>query len=325
MGITSLENPQTFGDWAYVAIAKNTDKFQKYETKVLLDQDPENLHQMRVAMRRLRSAIVGFGLGLNLPANIEEKKVGKIASILGELRDLDVLLDTLKNYYLPELPSLEQKRLQAVFKHLANRRKKVFIQVKFSLKSKKYEQIKKSLNQWLKQPTYEKIGEVKIEYILPDLLLPQISNLLLHKGWLVGVNFQEGEYQFSENLTNEELEFILEKEGENLHDLRKEAKKTRYQMELFSECYGQEYQEYLQEVTEIQTILGEIQDIMVLTEYFEEIIETKIENKMPFLKQLLQKKLGDEWSKWHNLRVKFLSDNYRRQFRDIVNKLKVNS
>ncbi|MEM8779312.1 MAG: CHAD domain-containing protein, partial [Cyanobacteria bacterium P01_G01_bin.49] len=89
--------PTTFGDWGYLAIAKHSSKFIKHESGVLEDKDPEELHQMRVGMRRLRSAIHGFDAALELPKNAQEKKVKKIAQVLGKLRDLDVLQDTFKN------------------------------------------------------------------------------------------------------------------------------------------------------------------------------------------------------------------------------------
>lgn len=65
---------KTFGDWAYIAIAKHFNKILNHEAKVLEDRDPEELHQMRVGMRRLRSAIAGFTPALNLPNNASEKK-----------------------------------------------------------------------------------------------------------------------------------------------------------------------------------------------------------------------------------------------------------
>ncbi|MDY7014654.1 MAG: CHAD domain-containing protein, partial [Cyanobacteriota bacterium] len=56
--------PKTFGDWARVAIAKHSRKMLEHEADVLKDKDPEELHQMRVGMRRLRSAIAGFSTAL---------------------------------------------------------------------------------------------------------------------------------------------------------------------------------------------------------------------------------------------------------------------
>lgn len=312
------ETTNTFGDWAYVAISKHFKKFQKYENKVLKDKDPEDLHQMRVGMRRLRSAINGFSLGLKLPKKAGEKKVGKIAKILGELRDLDVLLDTLNNQYKSYLPSSEQSFLEQILKEISKRRVKAFNKVKSILNSDDYINLKESLKQWLEKPNYQTIANIKIEYILPDLLLPNISKLLLDKGWLVGVELTEGDYKIKENFTVEEVEFILNTEGEYLHELRKEAKKTRYQMELFTDFYGEDYQLYLKDIKEIQTILGDIQDSVVLNDVLQDILGKNFTTKMPIFLQLLKDNRYKKWQDWLNLQTLFLNNDYRQKLRQAI-------
>ena len=48
----NIADPQTIAGCAERAIAQCFTKFDKYEKKVLQDNDPEPLHQMRVRMRR---------------------------------------------------------------------------------------------------------------------------------------------------------------------------------------------------------------------------------------------------------------------------------
>jgi CHAD domain-containing protein len=318
MGKILPEEAKTFGDWAYIAIAKHTDKFQKHEAGVLADKDAEELHQMRVGMRRLRSAMTGFGLGLDFPELAGEKHIGKVARILGKLRDLDVLLDTLENQYQPDLPPAEQKQLNKVLQKLQKRREKTLNLVKATLKGKVYAQLQKSLQQWLKQPQYRPIAAIGINHILPDLLLPQVSKLLLHPGWLVAVNLESGEYLVPENLTAEEVENILNTQGTTLHHLRKEVKRTRYQMELFTEFYGDNYQNYLKDIKDIQTVLGDLQDIAVLTEFLAKILAENLEATRPFFTKLLRDTRYQKWQQWRNLQAKFLSDITRQEFRYII-------
>jgi CHAD domain-containing protein len=312
------QEAKTFGDWAYLAIAKHSRKFKKHEAGVLADKDPEQLHQMRVGMRRLRSAMTGFGLGLDLPKQAGEKNVGKVARILGELRDLDVLLDTLKNKYQPDLPPPEQKQLNKVLSDLQKKRGEALNSVKSTLKGKYYANLEKSLGKWLKQPKYKPIAAVGINHILPDLLLPQISKLFLHPGWLVGVKLEEGECLMAENLTAEEVENILNNQGTTLHDLRKEAKRSRYQMELFTQFYGDDYQSYLNDIKAIQTILGDLQDTAVLTQFLADIFGKNIEATMPVFSKLRQNSRYQKWQQWRELQYKFLRDLTRQEFRTIV-------
>jgi CHAD domain-containing protein len=71
------ERATTFGDWAAVAIAKHTHKMLQHEAEALQDQDPEALHQMRIGMRRLRTALTGFAPALELPKAAQEKMLPK--------------------------------------------------------------------------------------------------------------------------------------------------------------------------------------------------------------------------------------------------------
>jgi CHAD domain-containing protein len=319
MAKISTQQATTFGDWANIAIAKHTEKFQQYELGVLEDQDPENLHQMRVGMRRLRSAMTGFGLGLNLPKKAAEKIVGKIAKILGELRDLDVLLDTLQNKYQPDLPPKEQKELKKVVTKLEKKRLKIFQKVKSLLEGKLYSSLKKSLKKWLKNPKYQPVAVIDINQILPDLLLPQISNFLLHPGWLVGVEIQDREFQLRNNFSSEKVNELLDAQGESLHSLRKEAKRTRYQMELFTEFYGDDYQNYLHDIKKIQSVLGDIQDSVVLRDVLQDILAQELVLEMPVFSKLLLDNRYQKWQEWRKLQIKLLNPSNRHQFRNIIN------
>ncbi|MEA5509742.1 CHAD domain-containing protein [Crocosphaera sp. UHCC 0190] len=306
--------PTTFGDWAYVAIAKHYHKFLKYELAVLEDKDPEELHQMRVGMRRLRSAINGFNPALDLPKNAQEKKVGNIAKILGNLRDLDVLEDTLDNKYYPILPSKEQKYLDQVLLYVTKQRKKVFKRVKKLLNSKNYLKLKESFEKWLNQPNYHDIAAIYIQEILADLLLPQVSQFMLHSGWVIGVKFREGEAFFPDGLSQEAVETLLMQQGLILHDLRKEAKRTRYNMELFTHFYGDTYQDYLTDIKDIQTVLGDIQDSFVLAEFLDNVFGDNIIEKMPMCSQILRENRYQKWQEWETLQRKFLSAKTRKDF-----------
>ncbi|MEY2832247.1 MAG: hypothetical protein RLZZ574_1505, partial [Cyanobacteriota bacterium] len=74
----------TLKELAERAIAKHSRRIFKHEAGVLKDKDPEDLHQMRVGMRRLRSAIAGFTLAIDLP-NVTVKNIAKIGHSIGRL------------------------------------------------------------------------------------------------------------------------------------------------------------------------------------------------------------------------------------------------
>ncbi len=308
----------TLKEWANIAIAKHTRKTFKYEAGVLKDQDPEDLHQMRVGIRRLRSTISGFAVALVLPKIVTEKKIAKIGHSLGNLRDLDVLLAILKDNYRPLLSAKEQKSLDKVIQSLNGQRQKELKQVRKTLNSKLYLHLQQELNNWLDRPKYQTIGECSIYPLLPDLLLPQVSQLLLHPGWLVGVEIKAGQIQSPRTLNEGAVEQLLIKEDELLHDLRKLAKKTRYNLELFSQLYDDTYHHYLNQVEQIQEVLGQIQDAHVLREVLEKVLQSAIVDKMPELAELLFKARSQKWLEWQILQQQFLDNKTRIELRQAI-------
>ena len=308
----------TLKELAYRAIAKHGRKIFKYQAKVLEDKDPEDLHQMRVRMRRLRSAIAGFAVVVDLPAVVNEKNIATIGRSLGKLRDLDVLLAVLKDNYRPLLPADERVKLDKAIKSLNRKRQRELKQVRKTLNGKLYLNLERELEGWLNKPTYQKIGDCSIYPLLPDLLLPQISQLILHPGWFVGVKIKEGQIQFPQILDREAIEHMLSQEDILLHGLRKSAKKTRYSLELFAQFYGATYHQHLDRIEQIQEILGQIQDTHVLRKTLEKTLKSAIAEQMPQLAEFLLKTRYQKWLEWQTLQRQFLDEKTRNEFRQAV-------
>ncbi|MGL5806751.1 MAG: CHAD domain-containing protein [Xenococcaceae cyanobacterium] len=316
--MTQQEQAKTFGDWAVIAIAKHYHKILKHETEVIRDKDAEELHQMRVGMRRLRSAMTAFSVAIELPEAAGEKKVGKIAKVLGELRDLDVLGETLENQYRVNLPKAEVKIFDRALKQLQKQRKKNLKRVRDILKGNEYQQLKEQLEVWLKNPKFRDISQVAIETVLPDLLLPQISYLFLHPAWLVGMKIEAGESKFIDFNSPKKVEKLLEQQGEKLHELRKEAKRVRYNMSLFEDFYEDDYANSLEKIKTIQEVLGQIQDCHVLAEFLKLALYEEIDRKMPTLAEMFQKTRFQKWHEWEELQKDLSDSKHRQELRDAV-------
>lgn len=304
--MTSRKAPvKTFGDWAYLAIAKHYQKTISHEAGVLADQDPEELHQMRVGMRRLRSVLVGFAPALCLTEGMDQKKVGKCGQVLGRLRDLDVMQLSFAKTYLPYLPKVEKKVLKNALDKLDSKREKQLKKVRDFLESDRYLSVKNDFETWLKTPQYQAIATVDIRLILPDLLLPQLSELLLHEGWWVGYT--------KNKLSNKKLDQIFTEQSLRLHDLRKVAKRSRYNMELFQQFYGTDYAEKLRVIKEVQTLIGDFQDDAVLSDFLQDALEDNIDQELPTLVQIFTNNRRKTWDKWTKLQHQFLTQDYRLQ------------
>jgi CHAD domain-containing protein len=306
---------KTLGDWAKIAIQQHYQKILKHEDLVLKDKDPEELHQMRVGMRRLRTAIAGFSCAVILPKSVDERKVGKIATVLGKLRDLDVLEETLTTIYLPELSKIEQKKLDQLFIKIKKNRQTIAKNTKEILHKNIYQDFKTDLNTWLEKPVYTAIASLPVEYILPDLLSPQISAFLLHPGWIVGSYFNKSENIIDFNIPAKPLEDLSHLEEMILHSLRKEAKRTRYLMELLLSFYGENYQEMLKKIKQVQEVLGEIQDGFVLRQMLSQVYGHDLQTILPIMAQTIRENRLQNGLQWEELRQFFLSPANRTQLR----------
>ncbi|MEB3193131.1 MAG: CHAD domain-containing protein [Snowella sp.] len=310
---------KTFGDWAVVAIARHYRKMLKHEEGVLRDDDPEELHQMRVGMRRLRTAIAGFTGAIILPKRIQAKRVGMIARSLGSLRDLDVQQEKLKQWGQTDLPAVEQKQLRMVQDTLHKQRQKTFKEIRLILKGDSYKTLKQGLEDWLQRPQLTAIAALPIQDVLPDLLLPTLSQFFIHPAWLVNTKVKEnGERVLIEDLTFSQVDLILENQESILHDLRKQAKQTRYQLELFTDFYDCDYQEMIKSIKAIQEILGDINDSMVLRAWLDKICEGKALLWLPVLIEKIQGDRLQKWQAWQPLQQTFLNPQQRMRSRLII-------
>lgn len=309
---------KTLGDAAADAIEKYFRKTLAHEAEVLKDKDAEELHQMRVGMRRLRSAVTGFAPVLDLPKQAQEHKIGKVGRILGTLRDLDVMLDSLQNRYYPNLPAEEQEVLDQVLLTLLKQRRRALKGVRAVLEHKSYQLLKRSIEDWLEKPQFRAIEHLPIAEVLPDLLLPQVSEFFLHPAWLLGTEYEDGKVKVCDDLNAEAVEHKLAAEGTILHDLRKQAKRVRYLMNLFGEFYGETYEVYVEDVKAIQECLGEIQDSEVLGEFLTDFVECDLQKELPILAGILAESRYAAWGKWQILQRRYLSAETRQGLRSAL-------
>ena len=309
---------KTLGDAASGAIDKYFRKTVEHEAEVLKDKDAEELHQMRVGLRRLRSAVTGFAPVLDLPKEASEGKIRKVGRILGTLRDLDVMLESLQNTYYPNLPAYEQKVLDKALLYLLKQRHRALKGVREVLEHKTYQSLKESIENWLDHPQYRAIEHLSIAEVLPDLRLPQVSEFFLHPAWLLGTEYEEGKVKVADDLNAEAVEQKLAAEGTILHDLRKQAKRVRYLMNLFGDFYGESYEVYVEDVKAVQECLGDIQDSEVLGEFLTDFVERDLKKELPKLADILAKNRYTAWQKWQVLQRRYLNSDIRQGLRLVL-------
>ncbi|MGD1867119.1 MAG: CHAD domain-containing protein, partial [Phormidesmis sp.] len=94
--------------------------------------------------------------------------------------------------------------------------------------------------------------------------------------------------------------------SQQLHDLRKQIKQTRYQTEFFRSLYGITYAAQIRELRTLQKVLGELQDQLIISEFLTAELGDSWTEKLPTLYQSFQDSRLTLWKKWQPLQAKYL-------------------
>lgn len=288
----------TLGEFAHQVIAEHFRRILKHQKGVLADKEPEPLHQMRVGTRRLRTALQVFASAVKLPKTANAKQLRNLARVLGQVRDLDVQLASLSQEYQPNLNKREQKKLDAVSRSLHSQRKQMVAIMKLALTQREFQTIKTAYENWLKTPKYTSVAQLPLVAVLPDVLSPLLSELLLHPGWLIATTD------------------ISDENAEVLHDLRKVCKHVRYQTEFFTSFYGEDFRNWVQEIKQLQDHLGAFQDTQILQTLLDNELGAK--NDLPELQTLIRQKQAEALSDWEEVRQKYLNNGFRYHLHDML-------
>ncbi|TYP90100.1 MULTISPECIES: CYTH and CHAD domain-containing protein [Nitrosomonas] len=229
---------------AFTLIAQNClDQLTRNEHGVITRIDVEYLHQMRIALRRLRTAFDVFASAIpNEVSLIHELKW--LTNQLNPARDWDV-------FVTEQLPKIQQNfedhtGIAALIKTCEILRKKHNKAARNSIKSKRYTKLILQLNLYLEE-AFKYPGQ-------PKTLKKAVTNMAL-------INFTKSVlincHKHIIDTTNKVEEFDLT----SLHSLRISIKKQRYAVEFFQALFAPvEVKKYIQSLSGLQDILGSIND-----------------------------------------------------------------
>ncbi len=210
-------------------------QFRLNEEILRVKQNAESLHQARVALRRLRSAITLFKPILK---DAEGKRLSGefrwLAGVLGEARNLDVLLPKAKAGQLRD--DLTAKRAVA-YEHVLD-----------SLDSSRTRALMLDFHEWLHcgdylfEPTTRNLREQPAKEFASKALGKARKKLKKHGQDLAGID------------------------DEHRHEARKDAKKLRYAAEFFRSLYSDEksarrYKRFVGAMESLQDELGALNDL----------------------------------------------------------------
>ena len=206
-------------------------------------EDIEALHDMRVATRRMRAALKIFEPYFDEDAlRPFARNLRRTGRALGQVRDLDVLLDKLQRYTasLPEAEraGLERLRLAWEAQRAAARRAMLAF-----LESNRYRQFKRDFEAFL---TTADAGARPLVRNQPQRVL--VCHVAASTVWLDFESIRA-------------YEWVLDRPSlEMLHQLRIEIKGLRYLLEYLREVLGHEVAPVIAELVQTQDLLGDLHD-----------------------------------------------------------------
>lgn len=198
------------------------------EQGVLQSADPEYVHQMRVAVRRLRSALSVFP---RTAAEVSPRREAKwLASVLGEVRDWDVLVE--ETFREIEEPPYETPLPFDARDEIARRRAAARRKAKRALKSARYRKLTEALSTL---GLDDAAGEVVIYA-------------------------REALHDRHEKVEKRGHDIEAQTEAE-LHRLRIATKKLRYTVEFFGSLFdAHAVKTYRRKLASLQDVLGVLND-----------------------------------------------------------------
>jgi CHAD domain-containing protein len=244
LGPTDVSADSTMGDLAFAVLRRQLAVVRAKEPGTRLGEDPEELHDMRVATRRLRAALSLFEAVLPVRAQVFREELGWLARLLGTVRDLDVQLEGLAVLSPADVHTAADGRdpLVELAALLGREREAARADMLNGLDSVRWDRLAKGLTAMAQQgPARRSLAtRVPAEIGLPELVLRPH-----HK-----VRKAAKKARHSGVVTD-------------FHALRIRCKRLRYALEFSSDVYGGKTSRFVRELAVLQDELGEMQDAEV--------------------------------------------------------------
>jgi triphosphatase len=226
-------------DLAQARIDQQVAALSAHEAGVRSGDDPEDVHQMRVATRRLRAALRLFQPVLPPTAPDLRRELAWIADILGEARDLDVQIDSLARA-AGDLQA-EPEAFRPVLCLFQARQSAARERLRSALSTERFATLVVELRALVAQPPRDVADD---GLALADQLVRETHRKLRKAG--------------------EQLHPSASPTA--MHRARIRAKRFRYALECLAPLYGRPAQRLIRRAARLQDVLGSAQDAAVLRE-----------------------------------------------------------
>ncbi|WP_369056485.1 CYTH and CHAD domain-containing protein [Kineococcus terrestris] len=249
---TDLTARSRAGDVLLVHLAEQVQQVLDQDGRVRRDE-PDSVHKMRVATRRLRSALRTFQPLLSAPTKPLRDELRWLAAELGAARDAEVLRDRLvRSVASLDVPAQEQPADPAatgavpalVAEQLEGDYRTAHDRVLAELDSERYQSLLDALQDLVEAPGLTDRGRRRAAKVLPRRVAKTFEGLagLVEQADRAGTGAERDEL---------------------LHEARKAAKQVRYAAEAVAVVFGKDATRFASAVTDVQEVLGEHQDSVV--------------------------------------------------------------
>jgi CHAD domain-containing protein len=227
-----------------------------YEEGTRLGEDIEELHDMRVATRRLRASFEvfqdAFEPGILKPYLKGLRATGRA---LGQVRDLDVFMEKVQ-HYLATIHDERHEGLDVLLAGWQMQREAARMEMLEWLNSIEYTDFKRKFNLFLSTPGAGARSTplstpipTKVRELAPVLIYTRLAAVRAYAPYLDDATI------------------------ELLHALRIEFKKLRYTVEYFQEALGKESKDVIDLLKQMQDHLGDLNDAQVASQLVGQFIE----------------------------------------------------
>ncbi|MBE2182418.1 MAG: CHAD domain-containing protein [Anaerolineae bacterium] len=265
------------------------------QSGVIAGEDPEAVHDMRVATRRIRSTfrLLERYYKPKIAASFE-RRLKELARMLGAVRDHDVLLEQVSGYRgTLQQDDSQRQALDALIERIGQERAVARYHLLKLLEKKRYHHFIQAFATFTTTPKdgARKINDsgvepIQVRHALPPLIYAHLAAVRAYD------------------------DILSEATDEQLHALRIEFKRLRYASTLFDEVLGSQIKDFNKELAAFQNQLGRMQDMVTakatITGLLPELPADSGEGLQPYLESLsleqesLRGDIGAMWKKFNS-------------------------
>jgi CHAD domain-containing protein len=275
------------------AITNGTLRLVANDPAVRLGEDPEGVHQARVATRRLRSDLRTFRSVLDEewsePLRDELKWLG---GLLGAVRDTEVLLERLEAR-VEELPASDADDGKQLLQLLTDRREYQRSELLDAMRSDRYLALLDTLVAASRAPRFADASDVGDDEDEDDDDVELAD--FVRKPWR---KLKKSVHALGEDPSDHEL-----------HRVRIRAKRARYAAEAVAAALGKKPRKFAKAVADLQDVLGEHQDAVVAEAWLREHRGTApfVAGELVAIERAAARAAREEWPEvWEHARAKKL-------------------